>query len=148
MPLVRTHNIRSDPILPMHRQNRKIQPQNRFCEPSRKTIVLIERLYCTIPQSLRASSLYTREPLPRPISAREPPIGAQYNDPPLFSITAKRHRILYLISGSCPLSAAFPLCRQQGPDHDGKQRTQKHPGQSPEAVACVQSQQRGQRVEP
>ena len=55
------------PILPMHRQNGKIQPQNRFCEPSRQAIVLIERLYCTIPQSLRDSSLYTREPLPRPI---------------------------------------------------------------------------------
>ena len=51
----------------MHRQNGKIQPQNRFCEPSRQAIVLIERLYCTIPQSLCDSSLYTREPLPRPI---------------------------------------------------------------------------------
>ena len=67
MPIVRTHHVRSAPILPRCRQNRKILPQSRFREPFRRYTSKVERLYRTIPQSLRDSSLYTREPLACPI---------------------------------------------------------------------------------
>ena len=38
-----------------------------FVTPFRRFVVNIKTFYCTIPQALRASSLYTREPLPCPI---------------------------------------------------------------------------------
>ena len=69
MPVVRTHRVRAAPILSRCRQIRKILPQSRFRVPFRQTVVFIGRLYRTIPQSLRDSSLYTREPL----GVRHPP---------------------------------------------------------------------------
>ena len=38
-----------------------------FVTPFRRFVVNIKTFYCTIPQALRASSLYTREPLLCPI---------------------------------------------------------------------------------
>ena len=49
-------------VLPRCRQTRKILPQNRFREPFRRNTFRFDRLYRTIPQSLRDSSLYTKEP--------------------------------------------------------------------------------------
>ena len=54
------------PVLPRCRQSRKILPQSRFRKPFRRNTFKFDRLCRTIPQSLRDSSLYTREPLPRP----------------------------------------------------------------------------------
>ena len=78
MPIVRTHQVSSAPVLPRCRQTRKILPQSRFREPFCRNTFKFDRLYRTIPQSLRDSSLYTREPFPsihpRALTARKIPI--------------------------------------------------------------------------
>ena len=61
MPLVRADNVLSSPLCLSLVRTGKIA-----VFPFRRNIVFIEGSYRTIPQSLRDSSLYTREPLPRP----------------------------------------------------------------------------------
>ena len=107
MPIVRTHRVRTAPVLPRCSQTRKILPQSRFRKPFRRYISKIDRLYRTIPQSLRASSLYTREPL----GVRHPPAFLSTKAPnsiccvnPISTLSYISYLISYILYLSSPLS--------------------------------------------